>query len=63
MEFCTKRGLQNQTGHSVYDWPLVALRDLTDSAAGIDTDTIKSILETASTTSRRHSAGKTYDGR
>ena len=23
MEFCSKRELQNQTGHSVYDWPLV----------------------------------------
>ena len=23
MEFCTMRELQNQTGHSVYDWPLV----------------------------------------
>jgi hypothetical protein len=25
MEFCTKRELQNQTGHSVEDWPLVVL--------------------------------------
>jgi hypothetical protein len=23
MEFCSERELQNQTGHSIYDWPLV----------------------------------------
>jgi DNA topoisomerase VI subunit B len=73
MEFCTKRELQNQTGHSVYDWPLVALKELMDNAldaceeaeiapvisivvragsvtiedngGGIETDTIKSILD------------------
>jgi hypothetical protein len=74
MEFCTKRELQNQTGHSVYEWPLVLLKELMDNgldaceeaevapvisvrvntdsgsiiiqdnAAGIETDTIKSIL-------------------
>ena len=32
MEFCTKRELQNQTGHSVYDWPLVVLKELIDNA-------------------------------
>jgi hypothetical protein len=32
MEFCTKRELQNQTGHSVYDWPLVVLKELMDNA-------------------------------
>jgi hypothetical protein len=32
MEFCTKRELQNQTGHSVFDWPLVALKELIDNA-------------------------------
>jgi hypothetical protein len=32
MEFCTKRELQNQTGHSVHDWPLVALKELMDNA-------------------------------
>jgi DNA topoisomerase VI subunit B len=32
MEFCTLRELQNQTGHSVYDWPLVVLKELTDNA-------------------------------
>src|SRR5262249_33055270 len=32
MEFCTKRKLQNQTGHSVYDWPLVVLKELMDNA-------------------------------
>ena len=73
MEFCTKRELQNQTGHSVYDWPLVVLKELMDNAldaceeaevapvisiivdpgsitiqdngGGIDTETIKSILD------------------
>jgi DNA topoisomerase VI subunit B len=32
MEFCTKRELQNQTGHSIYDWPLVVLKELMDNA-------------------------------
>jgi histidine kinase/DNA gyrase B/HSP90-like ATPase len=32
MEFCTKRELQNQTGHGVYDWPLVVLKELMDNA-------------------------------
>ena len=32
MEFCTLRELQNQTGHSIYEWPLVALKELTDNA-------------------------------
>jgi DNA topoisomerase VI subunit B len=32
MEFCTKRELQNQTGHAVYDWPLVVLKELIDNA-------------------------------
>jgi hypothetical protein len=32
MEFCSKRELQNQTGHSVYDWPLVAAKELLDNA-------------------------------
>jgi hypothetical protein len=32
MEFCTKRELQNQTGHSIYDWPLVVLKELVDNA-------------------------------
>jgi DNA topoisomerase VI subunit B len=73
MEFCTKRELQNQTGHSVYEWPLVVLKELMDNAldaceeaevapvisiavspgsivikdnaAGIEIDTIKSILD------------------
>jgi DNA topoisomerase VI subunit B len=73
MEFCTKRELQNQTGHSVYDWPLVVLKELMDNAldaceeaevapvisiavkpgsitirdngGGIETDTLKSILD------------------
>jgi hypothetical protein len=73
MEFCTKRELQNQTGHSVYEWPLVVLKELMDNAldateeaeiapvisiavksnsctiqdngGGIETETIKSILD------------------
>src|SRR5262245_34552052 len=73
MEFCTLRELQNQTGHSVHEWPLVVLKELMDNAldaceeaevapvisiavgrgfitiqdnaAGIETDTIKSILD------------------
>jgi hypothetical protein len=32
MEFCTLRELQNQTGHSIYDWPLVVLKELMDNA-------------------------------
>jgi hypothetical protein len=32
MEFCTKRELQNQTGHSVYDWPRVVLKELMDNS-------------------------------
>jgi hypothetical protein len=32
MEFCTIRELQNQTGHSVYDWPLVVLKEVMDNA-------------------------------
>jgi DNA topoisomerase VI subunit B len=32
MEFCTKRELQNQTGHPVEDWPLVVLKELMDNA-------------------------------
>jgi hypothetical protein len=27
MEFCSLRELQNQTGHQVYDWPVVVARD------------------------------------
>jgi hypothetical protein len=73
MEFSTRRELQNQTGHSVDDWPLVALKEgmdnaldaceeaeiapvievnvssgsiaIQDNAAGIDTNTIKLILD------------------
>jgi DNA topoisomerase VI subunit B len=73
MEFCTLRELQNQTGHSVDDWPLVVLKELMDNALdaceeaevapevsitvnrgsitiqdngrGIETGTIKSILD------------------
>jgi hypothetical protein len=32
MEFCTKKELQSQTGHSLYDWPLVVLKELMDNA-------------------------------
>jgi hypothetical protein len=32
MEFCTKRELQNQTGHSVDQWPEVVLKELMDNA-------------------------------
>ena len=31
MEFCTKRELQNQTGHGVHQWPLVVLKELLDN--------------------------------
>jgi DNA topoisomerase VI subunit B len=81
MEFCTKRELQNQTGHSVHDWPLVVLKELMDNAldaceeaevapaisisvgpgsitvrdnaAGIETDTIRSILDYTTRVSSR----------
>jgi DNA topoisomerase VI subunit B len=32
MEFCSERELQNQTGHSVYEWPLVVVKELLDNA-------------------------------
>jgi DNA topoisomerase VI subunit B len=32
MEFCTRRELVNQTGHDVYEWPLVVLKELADNA-------------------------------
>jgi DNA topoisomerase VI subunit B len=32
MEFCTTRELQNQTGHAVYDWPLVVGKEIIDNA-------------------------------
>jgi hypothetical protein len=32
MEFCTRRELQNQTGHGVHDWPLVVLKEIMDNA-------------------------------
>ena len=32
MEFCTERELENQTGHSVWDWPLVVAKELVDNA-------------------------------
>jgi hypothetical protein len=32
MEFCSERELQNQTGHSVWEWPLVVLKELVDNA-------------------------------
>jgi hypothetical protein len=32
MEFCTMRELQNQTGHSWEQWPLVIVKELTDNA-------------------------------
>jgi hypothetical protein len=32
MEFCTRRELQNQTGHGVSEWPLVVLKELMDNA-------------------------------
>jgi hypothetical protein len=32
MEFCSERELQNQTGHSIYDWPLVVGKEIVDNA-------------------------------
>src|SRR6516165_7558794 len=32
MEFCTMKELQNQTGHSVHQWPLVVAKELIDNA-------------------------------
>jgi DNA topoisomerase VI subunit B len=32
MEFCSERELQNQTGHSVYEWPLVVAKETIDNA-------------------------------
>jgi hypothetical protein len=32
MEFCSIRELQNQTGHSIYDWLLVVIKELLDNA-------------------------------
>jgi len=33
-EFCSERELQNQTGHSVYDWPFVVAKEAVDN--GLD---------------------------
>lgn len=32
MEFCSRRELQNQTGHSIWEWPLVVAKELIDNA-------------------------------
>lgn len=32
MEFCSRRELQNQTGHDLWDWPLVVLKEFLDNA-------------------------------
>jgi DNA topoisomerase VI subunit B len=32
MEFCTRRELINQTGHDVWQWPLVVVKELIDNA-------------------------------
>src|SRR5215831_10709799 len=32
MEFCSERELQNQTGHGVYEWPLVVGKEIFDNA-------------------------------
>ena len=32
MEFCTRRELVNQTGHDVWEWALVILKELNDNA-------------------------------
>jgi DNA topoisomerase VI subunit B len=32
MEFCTRRELVNQTGHEVYEWPCVVVKELVDNA-------------------------------
>jgi hypothetical protein len=32
MEFCNRRELINQTGHDVFEWPLVILKELIDNA-------------------------------
>jgi hypothetical protein len=32
MEFCSVRELQNQTGHSIHDWPLVVGKEIMDNA-------------------------------
>jgi Histidine kinase-, DNA gyrase B-, and HSP90-like ATPase len=73
MEFCSKRELQNQTGHSITEWPEVVCKELLDNSidaaeeaeispvisiavtpvsftiqdngSGINTSTIKSILD------------------
>jgi hypothetical protein len=31
MEFCNRRELTNQTGHDVWEWPLVVLKELVDT--------------------------------
>jgi hypothetical protein len=32
MEFCSERELENQTGHAVYEWPLVVAKEGMDNA-------------------------------
>jgi hypothetical protein len=32
MEFCNRQELVNQTGHDIYEWPLVVIKETTDNA-------------------------------
>jgi hypothetical protein len=53
MEFCTRRELVNQTGHDVYEWPLVVLKELADNA--LDETEEAGIAPVISITVRGHS--------
>jgi hypothetical protein len=53
MEFCSMRELQNQTGHSVYDWPLVILKELMDN--GLDSCEEAEVAPVISITVKRDS--------
>jgi hypothetical protein len=50
MEFCTKRELQNQTGHGVEDWPLVVLKEVMDNSLdGCEEAEVAPVIEIAVT--------------
>ena len=53
MEFCSLRELQNQTGHEVWDWPLVVVKELLDNAldAAEEADIAPTIVLSVSTRS------------
>ena len=50
MEFCTRRELINQTGHDVFDWPLVILKELVDNALDAAEASVAPVVSTSAAT-------------